>query len=178
MNKIKEVENINFLYGVLEDCENKISDKFEELNELLIKQYTLNRDIKSKVNLLEKTLETKAVDNKDGITIDYKTFSDIVNILSFAIPYNLCDKKFVDNLINMGMQHEHDKEKNLVKENNSNNNNKIQCLNMKPQCLNDNNRLKCLDDDKQQCSSDNQLNEQEIINILSEIFLKKILKNN
>lgn len=154
MNKRKEIENINVLYNALENCEDKISDKFEELNELLIKQYSLNRNIKEKINIIEQEFEKDLDNEKDGITIDYKTFSDIINILSFAIPYNLCDKDFVDNLIKLGMKHEAEKEKNLVKNKETNDNNQLQGSNTV------------------------ELNEEEIANILSQIFFKKLLKNN
>lgn len=99
--------NLQKKYNVLKEYEKEISNTINNLNQLLIMQSDLCKWIKSDINKIEYDKAEKSSTN--GVVIDYKTFSDIINILSFAVSFNLCDKEFVDNLIKKGINYENNK---------------------------------------------------------------------
>lgn len=112
-------------YSELEKCKGEIANRVNGLNALLVKQSELYLDVKKDIDNIANDIakiqkeKVEAAKSQDGVLIDYKTFSQIVNILSFAIPYNLCDEQFVNDLINKGKNQESQKQKSvgLVKKN-------------------------------------------------------------
>lgn len=93
-NEIKEIENVK---KGIENFINIYNNKYANI-------VGIQNDIKKDLLDLEKlnTLNN----NQEGVVIDYKTFSEIVNVLSIAKSYGDCSQDFFNKVINIGMSQE------------------------------------------------------------------------
>lgn len=93
-NTIEEAETIK---GSINRLLHIYGDKYDQI-------VKAQNDIKNDISKME--TEVSNYNRDKGILIDYKTFSEIVNVLSIAKSYGDCSQEFFDKIIKLGKDNE------------------------------------------------------------------------
>lgn len=93
------MNNLNQYLDFLQTEVNVLNKKIEQVKHYVDKQNQEQQIQQQKYNQQLKQLQNK---RPNGIVINYKTFSDIVNALQVSTQYGVIDAGFVDYIINIG----------------------------------------------------------------------------